>query len=218
MSAPFHLAQERPADAPVVDGLVARAFTPRRIETLRATAQTIAGELIDSLLARAATGPVDLIEAFAHPFPMRVICSLLGVPEADRPLAPRDGARRLAQVARVLALRAAAEGAARSARLLLLATDGQVLLAARVGDVAARVALLEGTARLFTQNVRLSVYPMTEAALKARLQELGANAWSYQVTDGLVYVDSLHPPEPVHFLFRYLLACEFIVSARPAVT
>jgi hypothetical protein len=79
-------------------------------------------------------------------------------------------------------------------------------------------ALLEGTARLFTQNVRLSVYPMTEPALKARLQELSANAWSYEVTDGLVYVDNLHPPEPIHFLFRYLLACGFVVSARPAVT
>ena len=78
-------------------------------------------------------------------------------------------------------------------------------------------ALLEGTARLFTQNVRLSVYPMTEAALKERLQELGASAWSYEVTDGLVYVDNLHPPEPIHFLFRYLLACEFVVSSRPAV-
>jgi cytochrome P450 len=63
---------------------VAGAFTPRRIEALRATAETIAGELIDCLLARAGSGPVDLMESFAHPFPMRVICSLLGVPEADR--------------------------------------------------------------------------------------------------------------------------------------
>ncbi len=79
-------------------------------------------------------------------------------------------------------------------------------------------ALLEGTSRLFSQNVRLSVYPMTEAALKERLQELGANAWSYELTDGVVYVDNLHPPEPIHFLFRYLLACGFVVSAHPAVT
>lgn len=79
-------------------------------------------------------------------------------------------------------------------------------------------ALLEGTARLFTQNVRLSVYPMTEAALKARLQELGAGDWSYEVTEGLVYVDNLHPAEPINFLFRYLLACGFVVSAHPAVT
>ena len=79
-------------------------------------------------------------------------------------------------------------------------------------------ALLEGTARLFTQNVRLSVYPMTEAALKARLAELGAGEWSYEVADGMVYVDNLHPAEPINFLFRYLLACGFVVSARAAVT
>jgi hypothetical protein len=59
---------------------------------------------------------------------------------------------------------------------------------------------------------------MTEAALKARLQELGAGEWSYEVTDGLVYVDNLHPAEPINFLFRYLLACGFVVSARPVVT
>jgi hypothetical protein len=79
-------------------------------------------------------------------------------------------------------------------------------------------ALLEGTARLFTQNVRLSVYPMTEVALKERLAELGAGQWTYEATDGLVYVDNLHPAEPINFLFRYLLGCGFIVSARPAVT
>jgi hypothetical protein len=77
-------------------------------------------------------------------------------------------------------------------------------------------ALLEGTARLFTQNIRLSVYPMTEAALKARLAELGAGEWTYEATDGLVYVDNLHPAEPINFLFRYLLACGFLISARPA--
>jgi hypothetical protein len=77
-------------------------------------------------------------------------------------------------------------------------------------------ALLEGTARLFTQNVRLSVHPMTEAALKARLEQLGAGDWTYEVTNGLVYLDNLHPAEPINFLFRYLLACGFLVSARPA--
>ena len=79
-------------------------------------------------------------------------------------------------------------------------------------------ALLEGTARLFTQNVRLSVYPMTEAALKTRLHNLGAGEWTYEVTDGLVYVDNLHPAEPINHLFRYLLACGFVLSARPATT
>jgi hypothetical protein len=79
-------------------------------------------------------------------------------------------------------------------------------------------ALLEGTARLFTQNVRLSVYPMTEAALKARLEQLGAGGWTYEVTNGMVYLENLHPAEPINFLFRYLLACGFLVSARPAIS
>jgi hypothetical protein len=79
-------------------------------------------------------------------------------------------------------------------------------------------ALLEGTSRLFTQNVRLSVYPMAEPALKERLQLSGADDWTYEATDGLVYVDKLYPAEPVRFLFQYLVGCGFIVSARPAAT
>jgi len=73
--------------------------------------------------------------------------SALPAPDGNRPLSARDGARMLGQAARVLAQRSAAEGAARSARLLLLATDGRVLLAARTGDVPAQVLLLEGEGR-----------------------------------------------------------------------
>jgi cytochrome P450 len=64
-------------------GLVARAFTPRRVDDLRAATETIANELIADLRKRALDGPVDLIESFAYPLPVRVICSLLGVPESD---------------------------------------------------------------------------------------------------------------------------------------
>lgn len=62
-------------------GLVARAFTPRRIEELRATTKAIAAELVEGLARR--SGIVDLIEAFAYPLPVRVICTLLGVPPED---------------------------------------------------------------------------------------------------------------------------------------
>jgi cytochrome P450 len=62
-------------------GLVARAFTPRRIEDLRAATEGITAELIDAMAAR--RGTVDLIEAFAYPLPVRVICTLLGVPARD---------------------------------------------------------------------------------------------------------------------------------------
>lgn len=62
--------------------LVAAAFTSRRVELLRPRTQEIADSLLDDLVA--AGSPTDLIEHFALPLPVTVICELLGVPEADR--------------------------------------------------------------------------------------------------------------------------------------
>jgi cytochrome P450 len=70
-----------PPDHTRLRNLVARAFTPRRIEGLRATTEAITAELLDALPADGT--PVDLILAFAYPLPVRVICRLLGIPEAD---------------------------------------------------------------------------------------------------------------------------------------
>lgn len=60
--------------------LVSRAFTVRRINDLRPRVETITETLLDGL-----SSPVDLIEHFAYPLPITVICELVGVPEADRP-------------------------------------------------------------------------------------------------------------------------------------
>ncbi|MEE6263834.1 cytochrome P450 [Plantactinospora sonchi] len=62
--------------------LAAKAFTARRVELLRARAQQIADELVDDMVK--AGPPVDLVERFATPLPIQVICELLGVPFADR--------------------------------------------------------------------------------------------------------------------------------------
>jgi cytochrome P450 len=62
--------------------LVMKAFTVRRIEALRARAQEIADELVDAMLAQGP--PADLVEGFALPLPVTVICELLGVPFEDR--------------------------------------------------------------------------------------------------------------------------------------
>jgi cytochrome P450 len=70
-----------PPDHTRLRGLVARAFTPRRIEDLRAATEGITAELIAAMTAQ--RGRVDLIEAFAYPLPVRVICTLLGVPARD---------------------------------------------------------------------------------------------------------------------------------------
>ncbi|MGW6709255.1 cytochrome P450 family protein [Streptomyces sp. NPDC054956] len=63
--------------------LVAREFTARRMEGMRARVQQITDELLDAMAARPErTG--DLINALAFPLPMTVICELLGVPDLDR--------------------------------------------------------------------------------------------------------------------------------------
>ncbi|WP_250550175.1 cytochrome P450 family protein [Pseudonocardia sp. H11422] len=64
--------------------LVSRTFTVRRVADLRPRVEAITAALLDDLAA-AAPGPVDLVETFAYPLPITVICELVGIPEADRP-------------------------------------------------------------------------------------------------------------------------------------
>jgi cytochrome P450 len=61
--------------------LVSRAFTMRRVEELRPRIQQITDELLDAMLP---LGRADLVDSFAYPLPITVICELLGVPEMDR--------------------------------------------------------------------------------------------------------------------------------------
>jgi pimeloyl-[acyl-carrier protein] synthase len=61
--------------------LIMRAFTPRAVARLRDTVQSIVDRLLDDLDGR---DEVDLIDRFAYPLPVQVICALLGVPVADR--------------------------------------------------------------------------------------------------------------------------------------
>ncbi|MET9631974.1 cytochrome P450 [Lentzea sp. NPDC006480] len=61
--------------------LVTKAFTARRIELMRPRVQEIAAELIAKLNDG---DEVDLLEAFAFPLPITVICELLGIPIDNR--------------------------------------------------------------------------------------------------------------------------------------
>lgn len=70
-----------PPDHTRLRGLVSKAFTPRVVEALRQRTQEVVDELIDGALER---GEVDLLEEFAYPLPVRIICDLLGVPAADQ--------------------------------------------------------------------------------------------------------------------------------------
>lgn len=62
--------------------LAAKAFTVRRVEQLRPRAEQIADHLVTTMLTKGP--PAELVEDFALPLPITVICELLGVPVADR--------------------------------------------------------------------------------------------------------------------------------------
>ncbi len=61
--------------------LVNRAFTPRRIAEWEPVVDEVIGGVLDSLVGR---GSFDAVVDFAGPFPVEVICTIVGVPEGDR--------------------------------------------------------------------------------------------------------------------------------------
>ncbi|GAB3166018.1 cytochrome P450 [Amycolatopsis stemonae] len=75
--------QMDPPDHTRLRTLVAKAFTMRRVELLRPRVASLASELIADL--KAAGPPADLVDRYALPIPVAVICELLGVPVGDRP-------------------------------------------------------------------------------------------------------------------------------------
>jgi cytochrome P450 PksS len=80
-----------PPDHKRLRKLVQPSFTGRGMEALRGSIQQIADDLLDQAERDAAergeTAPerrMDLIEAFAYPFPVTVISDMLGIPREDR--------------------------------------------------------------------------------------------------------------------------------------
>jgi cytochrome P450 len=87
----LHMLNLDPPDHTRLRRLVQKAFTPGRVAALRPRVQEIATELLDSMESLAAadgSGAVelDLLDSYAFPLPITVICELLGVPAKDRQL------------------------------------------------------------------------------------------------------------------------------------
>lgn len=68
------------ADHDRLRALVHRAFTPRRIEQVRARTQDLADRLLDTAQR---DGGMDLISGYAAPLPLTIIGQILGVPDHD---------------------------------------------------------------------------------------------------------------------------------------
>ena len=76
-----HMLNSDPPDHERLRRLVNKAFTARRIEQLRPRIEEITASLVAGI---GPTAEVDLLDTFAFPLPITVICELLGVPTEDR--------------------------------------------------------------------------------------------------------------------------------------
>lgn len=72
-----------PPDHTRLRSLVSMAFTPKMVEGLRPTIAKTASDLIELMLEKQ---EVDLVESFAFPLPVAIICKMLGVPNEDEQL------------------------------------------------------------------------------------------------------------------------------------
>ena len=61
-------------------GIVARSFTPRKLAGVLDSVETICTEVIDGMCEK---GEVDLVEALSQPFPLLVICDMMGIPRSE---------------------------------------------------------------------------------------------------------------------------------------
>ncbi|QYG91944.1 cytochrome P450 [Iamia sp. SCSIO 61187] len=61
-------------------GIVARSFTPRRLAQVIDSVETICEEVIDEMCEK---GEVDLVETISAPFPLLVICDMMGIPRSE---------------------------------------------------------------------------------------------------------------------------------------
>ena len=61
--------------------IVSRAFTPRMIQTAVGDVGRLATEIVGRLAER---GPCDFVAEVATPMPLQIICSMMGIPDAER--------------------------------------------------------------------------------------------------------------------------------------
>ena len=62
--------------------IVSNAFNPRRVQSIEDSIDRVARETVDTV---AKDGEFDFVTEIAAPFPLRIICEMMGVPRSDEP-------------------------------------------------------------------------------------------------------------------------------------
>jgi cytochrome P450 len=161
--------------------LVAKLFTPPRVDRVRPLMRELAHSLIDDWVE---LGAVDFVDRFARPFPFLVITTMLGIPEEDRaaieertrherPDGPEDRETTLFVLDRLMAYLESRRHHEREDHLGLLAgaryDDGSLPDVFHLSEVAGVVFLAarETTTALLTSGVQiLATDPQLLATLR----------------------------------------------------
>src|SRR3954464_10913213 len=61
-------------------GIVGRSFTPRQLQKVLDSVDTICTEVIDDFCER---GEADLVQVMSQPFPLLIICDMMGIPRSE---------------------------------------------------------------------------------------------------------------------------------------
>jgi cytochrome P450 len=61
-------------------GIVSRSFTPRKLQGVLDSVETICAEVIDGFCEN---GEGDIVELLSQPFPLLVICDMMGIPRSE---------------------------------------------------------------------------------------------------------------------------------------
>jgi len=61
-------------------GIVGRSFAPRELQAVLDSVETVCTEVIDDMCEK---GEVDLVEAISRPFPLLIICDMMGIPRSE---------------------------------------------------------------------------------------------------------------------------------------
>ncbi len=63
--------------------IVSKGFTPKHISAVEEQVKHVAADLVDRMIAEHPDRTADFVEAFAGPFPLEIICSMMGIPKSD---------------------------------------------------------------------------------------------------------------------------------------
>jgi len=61
-------------------GIVSRSFTPKQLQGVLDSVERICTEVVDDMCEK---GEVDLVEAISQPFPLLIICDMMGIPRSE---------------------------------------------------------------------------------------------------------------------------------------